>query len=59
MTLPAPNINQKSGIFDAYFDGHVVHFHLTFDKLFQLVSHASELLVAKFDVKTRKMQTLT
>ena len=57
MTLPAPNINQKSGIFDAYFDGHVVHFHLTFDKLFQLVSHASELLVAKFDVKTRKLQT--
>ena len=52
MTLLAVNLNQKLGIFHAYFDGHVVPFYLTVDKLFPLVSHESELLVAKFDVKT-------
>ena len=46
MTLLVRNLNQKSGIFDVYFDGHqiggrgtpghLVPFHLTFDKLFPI-----------------------
>ena len=45
-------------VLNAHFDGHVVPFHLTFDKLFPLVSHASELFVAKFDVKNSKIANL-
>lgn len=36
----------------------LVPFHLTFDKLFPLVSHELELLVAEFDVKNSKIANL-
>ena len=58
ITLPFRNLNYKLKGFDAEYDGQGGPFHLTFDRLFPLVSHASELFVAKCDVKHSKMANL-